>query len=84
MTTEVEVKVRLPDAIYESFKKMADDYNTSIEHIMLRSFVILHVLGQNLEEDDHLCIAKFTDEGAVVKAELTRIFPLLDNPRQQC
>lgn len=75
MTTEVEVKIKLPDAIYESFKKMADDNNTSIEHIMLRSFVILHVLGQNLEEDDHLCITKFTDEGVIVKAELTHIFP---------
>lgn len=45
---------------------------------------MLHTLRQNLEGDDHLCITKFTDKGAVVKAELTRIFPLLDNPHPQC
>lgn len=71
----IEVKVKLSDSVYDSFKEIAENYNTSIEHIMLRSFVIMHVLGHNLEEDDHLCIAKFTDEGTLVKAEINHIFP---------
>lgn len=70
-----EVKVKLPDSVYDSFKEIAENSNTSIEHIMLRSFVIMHVLFRNLEEDDHLCIAKFTDEGILVKAEINHIFP---------
>lgn len=70
-----EVKVKLPDGLYESFKKIAEDNNTSIENIMMRSFAVMHVLGHNLEEDDHLCIAKFTDEGILVKAEINHIFP---------
>ena len=66
-----EVKVKLPDSVYDSLKEIAENNNTSIEHIMLRSFVIMHVLFRNLEEDDHLCIAKFTDEGILVKDEMT-------------
>lgn len=73
MTTEV--KVKLPDSIYDSFKEIAENNNTSIENIMMRSFAVMHVLGHNLEEDDHLCIAKFTDEGILVKTEIIHIFP---------
>lgn len=73
MTTEV--KVKLPDSIYNSFKEIAENNNTSVENIMMRSFAVMHVLGHNLEEDDHLCIAKFTDKGILVKAEINHIFP---------